>query len=766
MVKSGSLFHIDLGANNVQETHSASAPINSLTPIGLIGICHCSLLTTIILWRFSVFLRLSHVYDRWTPLFNKRLLFHTLLLLTVVVDIPMYCSFILYDRYILSTYLFHKTSAMWIYLAYSIVVRDWIDVLYEIKEDNEPVHQYKSYFITSSAIGVVLVTGVNVAVGATYGTDVGAYALSMAYFVGLYFQLLSTCCISTGMLHSGLKLAYRLQGASGSSAPAASAIATTSNAGEPTSFARNMKNTAGDNAEDDVEGGAEAGSWRVGKGSVSSLPGSSSQSYTAYTTSGTSDHMSLLESGTGGADEWSRMMVMRRASGAQNAMASKGSAEPSESNQDTEARDILPLSETRKRKELSLRKGATTEFMTTLRRLNLVMLSCVFCNVLGSGVLMANVAMGFASKANSYVINVYFYYTMYAVIPLWGPILALLYWVQPRPTGKKRGKSKRRSRSKSIKSGRDSQDMAASGACVGRRRRASKSPRTRLDSLLDERGSDRSWLAPDASPLGILWRGAVNLWGGVNAGSAASEGDGPDPSGKSASDDANGLAAHLLPDGDAMEEGDEVRNNKVDGEDGNAVDEYNDADIEEEDEDYPSMSDESSVDEYGLAYGLHDGGFRSDSNTSADTGVSNDASVTSSILSDYGPYIADTKAGAGPSTKWGIGGRRRHRGASLSTTNSRGERKARHSTYGRLSGHLEEAARAIRLREAGCDTQLHVGEGESVRNDENSVDANDNTPEEAPLVFLSSPTTTPKYHINHRADYTYSEKGQGGSGGR
>ena len=53
-----------------------------------------------------------------------------------------------------------------------------------------------------------------------------------------------------------------------------------------------------------------------------------------------------------------------------------------------------------------------------------------------------------------------------------------------------------------------------------------------------------------------------------------------------------------------------------------------------------------------------------------------------------------------------------------------------------------------------------------MRNDENSVDANDNTPEEAPLVFLSSPTTTPKYHINHRADYTYSEKGQGGSGGR
>ena len=211
----GEPFESTVESNNNDVDHGAR---NGFRTLGYIGVIHCSLLSSIILWRFSVFLKSTRAYDWWTPLFNKKVVFHTLLLLSVTVDLPMYCTFLMNHEYVLSTYLSHKTSQMWIYLAYCIIVRDWIDVLYDIKEDTKQTYLAKHYLITFSSSTVILVTIVNVALGYTYGNNVAAYAHSTIYYIGLYYQLASIFCISTAMLQSGLKLAFRLQGATGATA--------------------------------------------------------------------------------------------------------------------------------------------------------------------------------------------------------------------------------------------------------------------------------------------------------------------------------------------------------------------------------------------------------------------------------------------------------------------------------------------------------------------------------------------------------------------
>ena len=116
----GEPFESTVESNNNDVDHGAR---NGFRTLGYIGVIHCSLLSSIILWRFSVFLKSTRAYDWWTPLFNKKVVFHTLLLLSVTVDLPMYCTFLMNHEYVLSTYLSHKTSQMWIYLAYCIIVR-------------------------------------------------------------------------------------------------------------------------------------------------------------------------------------------------------------------------------------------------------------------------------------------------------------------------------------------------------------------------------------------------------------------------------------------------------------------------------------------------------------------------------------------------------------------------------------------------------------------------------------------------------------------
>ena len=172
----------DNGHYDDDTNKSSYLAFNDARTIGLMGVIHCTLLCSVILWRFSVFVNRTPVYDRWTPLFNKRVLFHSLLLLTVGVDPPMYSTFLEFGAYVLKAYLIHKTSCMWIYLAYSIVVSDWIDVLFDIKEDDEHAYKAKRLVVILGALSVVAVSITNVCMGATYDHDIEAYAHSPMYY--------------------------------------------------------------------------------------------------------------------------------------------------------------------------------------------------------------------------------------------------------------------------------------------------------------------------------------------------------------------------------------------------------------------------------------------------------------------------------------------------------------------------------------------------------------------------------------------------------
>ena len=104
-----------------------------------------------------------------------------------------------------------------------------------------------------------------------------------------------------------------------------------------------------------------------------------------------------------------------------------------------------------KKRKLAIRQSRQAEFLAALRRLNIVMAACVLCNMLCITMLGLNFVLGYESSAQDYIFNVYLFWACYAWIPLWGPVLALLYLVTPQKhkRGSRRGRRRRLKRSNS-----------------------------------------------------------------------------------------------------------------------------------------------------------------------------------------------------------------------------------------------------------------------------------------------------------------------------
>ena len=60
---------------------------------------------------------------------QKKVVLHALLVLAVLVDLPMYVSFVVIQDYNYLTYSFHKFQPMFLLAAYSITINDWSSVL-------------------------------------------------------------------------------------------------------------------------------------------------------------------------------------------------------------------------------------------------------------------------------------------------------------------------------------------------------------------------------------------------------------------------------------------------------------------------------------------------------------------------------------------------------------------------------------------------------------------------------------------------------------
>jgi hypothetical protein len=128
----------------------------------------------------------------------------------------LYVGFIITDgNYVNICYAFHKFEACLLFGAYSITINDWAKVLFDINEDSfYPfiLRKYSLYIInTVYFIG----SFINFAF-VIYLDDIDEYAESALYESGIYIQGLSSLLITSLMLVCGLKLTFRIKGASGS----------------------------------------------------------------------------------------------------------------------------------------------------------------------------------------------------------------------------------------------------------------------------------------------------------------------------------------------------------------------------------------------------------------------------------------------------------------------------------------------------------------------------------------------------------------------
>eukprot|EP01035_Chromulina_nebulosa_P036656 gene36656-49401_t len=133
--------------------------------IGVIGLSHLTVLTTITLWRTVRFFSYCEKNLLSSYNFKKKMLFHILLLLASLFDIPI----------------FHRFESALLFAAFSITIADWGALLFDIQEFNL--------------------------------SDFDTYLNSPANITGIFIQVFVTLLLTCFMLHAGLKLSWRLKGA-------------------------------------------------------------------------------------------------------------------------------------------------------------------------------------------------------------------------------------------------------------------------------------------------------------------------------------------------------------------------------------------------------------------------------------------------------------------------------------------------------------------------------------------------------------------------
>ena len=179
--------------------------------IGIAGFATNLILSIIVIWRWIVY-----SYDIFFHNVNnsrKKHAAYFLLLIANVCDLPMYASFFIDGDYVLGTYSFHKLEAAAVFGAFSLVISDWSAVLFEIREDSFAPFIFRS--ISLIAINILLSSISFINFIYCYSIDsLSSYADSEIYIAGLFIQIIAPFVLTCLMLHAGIKLYLRIQGAS------------------------------------------------------------------------------------------------------------------------------------------------------------------------------------------------------------------------------------------------------------------------------------------------------------------------------------------------------------------------------------------------------------------------------------------------------------------------------------------------------------------------------------------------------------------------
>jgi hypothetical protein len=126
----------------------------------------------------------------------------------------MYLSFILFNHYTLLTYSFHKLQSTCLLGAYSMIISDWSNVLYDIHEiTQKPLVFHRSILLLINVI-FALTSFANF-IYCNVVTDIDSFTRSPIYIAMIIIQIVTELFLTTMMLTSGIQLLRRIHGVTG-----------------------------------------------------------------------------------------------------------------------------------------------------------------------------------------------------------------------------------------------------------------------------------------------------------------------------------------------------------------------------------------------------------------------------------------------------------------------------------------------------------------------------------------------------------------------
>lgn len=126
----------------------------------------------------------------------------------------MYVGFFLNGDYDLVSYSFHRLESSILFIAYSITISDWANVLYDLQEYPMISFLMRKYVLIILNTVNLLISLINFSI-CYVASDFNSYTSSSVYIIGIFIQIFMSFSLTCFMLSAGLKLRWRIQGAAG-----------------------------------------------------------------------------------------------------------------------------------------------------------------------------------------------------------------------------------------------------------------------------------------------------------------------------------------------------------------------------------------------------------------------------------------------------------------------------------------------------------------------------------------------------------------------
>jgi hypothetical protein len=191
------------------------AHISHLRQIGTLGTVLMGLLVFLVAFRWIwVAQRSRNMQFLGNMTTLKKHSLYAMLLMTPLLDVPMYVSFMISGRYYLVPYSFHKLAPAARLAAFSITISNWRTVLFEL-------HDYSYY---PSLLGTAYLLSINVIVDVFAFINFGlcfsvnnfkSFLDTQAYVILCFIMIIFPFLLAVIMLRAGLALSSELQAAAG-----------------------------------------------------------------------------------------------------------------------------------------------------------------------------------------------------------------------------------------------------------------------------------------------------------------------------------------------------------------------------------------------------------------------------------------------------------------------------------------------------------------------------------------------------------------------